>query len=111
MSREGRLRRALRLKKDDKLFLDGPHGQDPQLRQYEIVVRVAKGLGIAGVLSAALSLVERRQHDLKAKDQAPRDPNTRLFRDRRRHGLLRSICRPLRPAPLPSVNKWPKVLN
>lgn len=82
MSRGGRLHRALRLKKDDKLFLDGPYGQDPQLGQYEIVVLVAKGLGIAGVLSAALSLVERRQHDLKAKDQAHSDQNPRLFRDR-----------------------------
>jgi hypothetical protein len=82
MSRGGRLHRALRLKKDDKLFLDGPYGQDPQLGQYEIVVLVAKGLGIAGIISAALSLVERRQHDLKAKDQAYSDQSPRLFRDR-----------------------------
>jgi hypothetical protein len=71
MSGGGRLHRALRLKKDDKLFLDGPYGQDPQLGQYEIVVLIAKGLGIAGVLSAAVSLVERRQHDLKARIKRP----------------------------------------
>ena len=39
------------------LFIDGPYGQDLRLERYETVLLIAKGIGIAGVLSYAKQLI------------------------------------------------------
>ncbi|KAF3768214.1 hypothetical protein M406DRAFT_326813 [Cryphonectria parasitica EP155] len=81
VSRQERLHRTLRLADGDSLYLDGPYGQDHSLGRYETVILTAKGVGIAGVLSSALNLLERREHDSVAKDQMPHTRGPRLFRD------------------------------
>ena len=49
------------------LTLEGPLGHDIGLNRYETVLLVAKGVGIAGVLSHAYSLAYRRHQDERAK--------------------------------------------
>jgi hypothetical protein len=46
-----------------KLRLDGPYGKKIDYDRYETVMLVADGIGIAGVLSFAISLVSRLKHD------------------------------------------------
>lgn len=45
------------------VILDGPYGSDLRMENYETVLLFAKGIGIAGVLPYALSLVERKTHE------------------------------------------------
>lgn len=47
--------------------LDGPYGERLSLGKYELVVLVADGEGIAGVLSLALSILSRRKWDEEDK--------------------------------------------
>jgi predicted ferric reductase len=42
---------------------DGPYGQDLHLERYEMVMLVAKGIGIVGVLPYARYLADRQRHD------------------------------------------------
>lgn len=49
------------------LLYDGPYGQDLHLERYETVMLVAKGIGIAGVLSYAQYLAQRNCHDDEIK--------------------------------------------
>jgi hypothetical protein len=42
------------------LLLDGPYGRNLKLWNYETVILVAKGVGIAGILSYALDLLSHR---------------------------------------------------
>ena len=44
------------------VILDGPYGLNPHLEGYEAVLLFAKGIGIAGMLPHALSLVEQKNH-------------------------------------------------
>ena len=48
---------------------DGPYGQDLHLERYDIVVLVAKGIGIAGVLPHARYLAYRQRHDHDIKER------------------------------------------
>lgn len=54
------------------LRLDGPYGEQLGLEQYELVVLVADGEGIAGVISLALSILSRRKWDEEDKTQGLR---------------------------------------
>lgn len=85
VSRQGRLGK-LQLHENENIILDGPYGQDPGLGQYEVVILMAKGIGIAGVLSSALNLFERQQHDSVVTSQMSEKETTQgqgsqLFRD------------------------------
>lgn len=51
------------LEEDQRIDLSGPYGTDLQLHHYEDVLLVAKGNNLNGVLSYALSLCSRRNHD------------------------------------------------
>ncbi|KAJ3559953.1 hypothetical protein NPX13_g9469 [Xylaria arbuscula] len=68
------------LKDGQRLLLDGPYGQDLGLRHYETVIMAAKGIGIAGILTSALDLIEHQQHDSTVKKQRSRIYKN-LFRD------------------------------
>jgi predicted ferric reductase len=46
---------------------DGPYGQDLHLEDYETVMLVAEGIGIAGVLPYAQHLAQRSHHDAQIK--------------------------------------------
>jgi NAD(P)H-flavin reductase len=48
------------------VILDRPYGKDLKLKDYKTVLLFAKGIGIAGVLTYTLSLVERRNHKNQA---------------------------------------------
>ncbi|KAE8442180.1 hypothetical protein EG329_003768 [Mollisiaceae sp. DMI_Dod_QoI] len=59
-----------RLTKESQLHsinVDGPYGQDLQLEQYDTVILVAEGIGIAGVLPYAKYLSQRKLDDDNAK--------------------------------------------
>ena len=58
-----------RLQSGDKVLLDGPYGRDPQLQDYDNVILVAKGVGIAGLLSYALELTQRKKHDNEIREE------------------------------------------
>lgn len=88
MSRQGRLHGALRLSKGENILLDGPYGQYLELGKYETVILTAKGIGIAGILSSALILLERRRHDSAIKSQRAGISDPRLFRDATRKVAL-----------------------
>jgi predicted ferric reductase len=67
---------------------DGPYGQDLHLERYEMVVLVARGIGIAGVLPYARYLAHRQRHDGDIKMRlklasTPNKPDLRnsLYRD------------------------------
>jgi predicted ferric reductase len=68
-----RLGRELRLNHfssetvQSSVLFDGPYGQNFHLEEYETVVLVAKGIGIAGVLPYAQHLVQRSHHDAQTK--------------------------------------------
>ncbi|QBZ58517.1 hypothetical protein PoMZ_03470 [Pyricularia oryzae] len=77
------------------LRLDGPYGRNIDLWNYESVILAAKGMGIAGILSSALFLLDRRNSDtLAKKEQMSFDDNgairykNRIFRDRTRKIVL-----------------------
>lgn len=53
--------------KDLEVTIDGPYGRDLGLQNYDTVCLVAEGIGIAGALPLARSLVERRAHDRAIK--------------------------------------------
>lgn len=55
--------KSLRFMKGEKLLIDGPYGQDLNLRYFKSVMLTAHGAGILGVLSIARSLWERRRSD------------------------------------------------
>lgn len=61
--------------------LDGPYGVRLGLEQYELVVLVADGEGIAGVMSLVLSILCRRKWDEEDKTQGSW---SRLYCDRTR---------------------------
>ncbi|KAI7911943.1 hypothetical protein M0657_010695 [Pyricularia oryzae] len=77
------------------LRLDGPYGRNIDLGNYESVILAAKGMGIAGILSSALFLLDRHNLDTLAKkeqmsfdeDGAIRYTN-RIFRDQTRKIVL-----------------------
>ena len=50
-----------------RVLFDGPYGQDLHLEQYETVMLVANGIGIAGVLPYARHLAQRNHHDSEIK--------------------------------------------
>ena len=79
VSDHGRMSQVSRLDIGNTLRLDGPYGRNLELWNYETVILTAKGMGIAGVLSAALTLIDRRSQDWQAK----KNPLSaeRLFRD------------------------------
>lgn len=57
------LTRALTTRRSVRsVILDGPYGMNPHLEGYEAVLLFAKGIGIAGMLPHALSLVEQKNH-------------------------------------------------
>jgi predicted ferric reductase len=68
------------------VFLDGPYGQDIRLEDYDTVMLVAKGIGIAGVLPYARFLAERRHLDKQIKDSRKTDGALagQLYRDQTR---------------------------
>ncbi|KAF8846438.1 hypothetical protein BDZ45DRAFT_608980 [Acephala macrosclerotiorum] len=49
------------------LSLDGPYGQDLQLERYDTVLLVAKGIGIAGLLSYAKQLIWWKSNTLQRR--------------------------------------------
>lgn len=53
-----------------KAIIDGPYGQNFKLETYESVLLFAKGIGIAGVIPHALSLIERKTHKEQAYKRA-----------------------------------------
>ncbi|KAI3333821.1 hypothetical protein F4824DRAFT_512983, partial [Ustulina deusta] len=55
--------KSLRFRKGERLLIDGPYGQDLNLKYYKSVMLTAHGAGILGVLSIARSLWERRRLD------------------------------------------------
>lgn len=61
-----------------KVKLDGPYGKELQLKDYGLVMLLAEGAGIAGLLPFALSLLFRRKHDADDKAQKLRN---RLYCD------------------------------
>lgn len=63
------LRSYLRPGSPLRIRLDGPYGEQFGLGQYELVVLVADGEGIAGVISLALSILSRRMWDEEDKSQ------------------------------------------
>ena len=54
---------SLRFRKNERLLIDGPYGQDLNLEYFESVMLAAHGAGILGVLSIARRLWERRRSD------------------------------------------------
>lgn len=64
-----------------KVRLDGPYGERLGLGRFELVMLVADGEGIAGVLSLALSILSRRKYDEEDKAQGSR---SRLYCDKTR---------------------------
>ena len=52
-----------RFKINQRWLIDGPYGYDLKLHRVENVILAAKGVGGIGILSFALDLLERRQHD------------------------------------------------
>lgn len=70
VSDHGRMSQISHLDIGDSLRLDGPYGRNLELWNYETVILTAKGMGIAGVLSSALSLVDRRNQDREVKKNA-----------------------------------------
>ncbi|KAM5353128.1 hypothetical protein ACJZ2D_016987 [Fusarium nematophilum] len=79
VSDRGRMSRISRLDIGNSLRLDGPYGRNLELWNYETVILTAKGMGIAGVLSSALSLIDRRNQDWEVKKN--KQSAERLFRD------------------------------
>ena len=70
LSRHGHHETAIsRLREGSLLFLDGPYGQEVDLRTSDTVILVAKGMGIAGVLPLATELALRRDHDNRIKER------------------------------------------
>ncbi|KAI8626617.1 hypothetical protein F5Y19DRAFT_488216 [Xylariaceae sp. FL1651] len=53
--------KSLRFRKGERLLIDGPYGQDLNLRYFRSVMLAAHGAGIIGILSIARSLWERRR--------------------------------------------------
>ncbi|KAL8409983.1 hypothetical protein RB594_008176 [Gaeumannomyces avenae] len=84
ISESGRFFNHSSFKIGKSLLLDGPYGRNIDLWNYETVILAAKGMGIAGILSSALFLLDRRNLDLVAKKQTKK----RLFRDRTRKVAL-----------------------
>ncbi|KAL8367158.1 hypothetical protein RB599_010248 [Gaeumannomyces hyphopodioides] len=84
ISESGRFFNHSSLKIGKSLLLDGPYGRNTDLWNYETVILAAKGMGIAGILSSALFLLDCRNLDLVAKKQTKK----RLFRDRTRKVAL-----------------------
>lgn len=75
-----------RLQMDQRWLIDGPYGYDLKLHRFENVMLAAKGVGVIGILSFALNLVERQQHDKreiksngKASTALHRDATSRVF--------------------------------
>jgi predicted ferric reductase len=62
-----RLGRELYLSPGAAVSFDGPYGQDLHLENYDMVMLVAKGIGIAGVLPYARYLTQRKRDDRKTK--------------------------------------------
>ncbi|KDN70497.1 hypothetical protein CSUB01_07942 [Colletotrichum sublineola] len=79
VSDRGRIFNFSRLDVGNSLLLDGPYGRNLELWNYETVILAAKGMGIAGILSSALCLLDRRNQDSEAKKDKKR--GQRLFRD------------------------------
>lgn len=79
VSDHGRISQISRLDIGNSLRLDGPYGRNLELWNYETVILTAKGMGIAGVLSSALSLIDRRNQDWEVKKSA--QSTERLHRD------------------------------
>lgn len=79
LSDSGRLSQISRLETGHSVCLDGPYGRNLELWNYETVILTAKGMGIAGVLSSALALIDRRNQDIAVKKNAR--STGRLFRD------------------------------
>ncbi|KZZ92597.1 hypothetical protein AAL_06223 [Moelleriella libera RCEF 2490] len=79
LSDSGRLSRISHLDTGHTVCLDGPHGRNLELWNYETVIFPAKGMGIAGVLSSALALIDRRNQDIALKKNA--QSADRLFWD------------------------------
>lgn len=69
-----------RLQMDQRWLIDGPYGYDLELHRFENVMLAARGVGIVGVLSFALNLLERQRHD-KREIQANGKASTALHRD------------------------------
>lgn len=69
-----------RLQMDQRWLIDGPYGHDLKLHRFENVMLAAKGVGVIGVLSFALNLLERQQHD-KREIEAHGKASTALHRD------------------------------
>lgn len=74
------------LRMDQRWLIDGPYGYDLKLHGFENVMLAAKGVGVIGVLSFALNLLERRQHDEreialngKASTALYRDATSKIF--------------------------------
>ncbi|KAK1980493.1 hypothetical protein LZ30DRAFT_659258, partial [Colletotrichum cereale] len=79
VSDRGRIFNFSRLDVGNSLLLDGPYGRNLELWNYETVILAAKGMGIAGILSSALCLLDRRNQDSEAKKD--KKHGQRLFRD------------------------------
>lgn len=75
------LKDRLERKRAFKISIDGPYGKPLKLEQYELVMLIANGIGIAGILPIALSLLARRKHDQEDKAQGL---GTDLFSDKAR---------------------------
>ncbi|KAH8743788.1 hypothetical protein F5883DRAFT_591972 [Diaporthe sp. PMI_573] len=79
----------------DRILLRGPYTQDLDLQRHETVVLIARGLGIVDLLPLALTLAERRVHDMRAKgskDSIKETEGSGLFRDlTRKLKRLRSL--------------------
>lgn len=50
--------RSVRFATGDRLLIDGPYGHDLELQRFDEVILVARGPGVAGILSIALYLQE-----------------------------------------------------
>ncbi|KAI1464282.1 uncharacterized protein F4812DRAFT_467945 [Daldinia caldariorum] len=55
--------RSLRFIKGERLLIDGPYGQDLNLKYFKSVMLAAHGAGILGILSIARSIWEHRRSD------------------------------------------------
>lgn len=64
-----------------RVQMDGPYGEQLGLGRYELVMLVADGEGIAGILSLALSILSRRKYDEDDKAQGLR---SRFYCDKTR---------------------------
>lgn len=69
-----------RLQMDQRWLIDGPYGYDLQLHRFENVLLAARGVGVVGVLSFALNLLERQQRD-KREIESNGKASTALYRD------------------------------